>query len=104
MNQPTIAETLARFPLSRVSEEFHDEMLGCLPPVHMTGVPGFFISEAVTDRIHAHFVAWNGRFYGAYANLADRDGPTGPITAARIEEFDRDNPDPKILDWYPKAS
>ena len=47
-NDAAIAEILARFPLSRVSEAFHDEMLGVLPPVHVRGMPGFLVSEAVS--------------------------------------------------------
>ena len=46
-NDAAIAELLARFPLSRVSEAFHDDMLSVLPPVHVRGMPGFLVSEAV---------------------------------------------------------
>jgi hypothetical protein len=48
--------TLAQFPLSRVTEVFHDEMLGVLPPAHIRGAAGFFVSEAVAEDIHAQFV------------------------------------------------
>ena len=34
------AKTLARFPLSRVTEAFHDDMLGVLPPGHISGMHG----------------------------------------------------------------
>jgi hypothetical protein len=91
---------LARFPLSRVSEEFHDEMLGVLPPVHIARrMAGFFVSEAVTDDVHAQFVE--------PATAAS----TGPMSRCRdprdldhhaaIAAFDAAHPDPPVLDWYP---
>ena len=92
------AAEFARFPLSRVSEAFHDEMLGVLPPVHCRGAAGFFVSEAVTGDVHAQFVACNGRFYGAYVALRDR---ATWITHAAIAAFDAAHPDPPVLDWYP---
>lgn len=92
------AATLARFPLSRVSEAFHDDMLGVLPPLHFKGVPGFFVSEAVTEDIHAHFVCCAGRFYGGYAALRD---PGTHITHARIAAFEAAHPDAAELAWYP---
>ena len=92
---------LARFPLSRVSEAFFDDMLGVLPPAHIAGVPGFFVSEAVCDDVHAQFVAAGGRFYGGYVGLKDR---AGLITHARIAEFDTAHPDAVELAWYPDSS
>lgn len=91
---------LARFPLSRVSEAFFDEMLGVLPPAHIAGVPGFFVTEAVSEDIHAQFVAAGGRFYGGYVGLKDR---AGIITHARIAEFEAPYPDTVELAWYPDA-
>ena len=91
---------LARFPLSRVSEAFFDDMLGVLPPAHIAGVPGFFITEAVCDDVHAQFVHAGGRFYGGYVGLADR---AGLITHARIAEFDAAHPDAVELAWYPDS-
>ena len=92
------AALLARFTLSRVSEAFHDDMLGVLPPVHIQGMPGFLVSEAVTEDVHAQFVERGGRFYGAYVALRD---PATWITRADITAFDIDHPDPQVLDWYP---
>ena len=89
---------LARFPLSRVSEAFFDDMLGVLPPAHIAGVPGFFVSEAVCDDVHAQFVAAGSRFYGGYVGLKDR---AGLITPARIAAFDAAHPDAVELAWYP---
>lgn len=89
---------LARFPLSRVSEAFHDDMLGVLPPAHILGVPGFFVIEAVIDDVHAQFVCREGRFYGGYVALKD---PATYITWARIDAFDAAHPDPPVLAWYP---
>ena len=91
---------LARFPLSRVSEAFFDDMLGVLPPAHIAGVPGFFVIEAVSEDIHAQFVAVGGRFYGAYVGLKDR---TGLITHTRIAEFEAAHPDAVELAWYPDS-
>ena len=98
VSDPERAAALARFPLSRVSEAFHDEMLGVLPPVHMRGAAGFFVSEAVTDDVHAQFVEHRSRFYGAYVALRD---PATWITQAVIAAFDAAHPDPPVLDWYP---
>lgn len=89
---------LASFPLSRVSEAFFDEMLGVLPPAHIAGLPGFFVTEAVSDDVHAQFVAAGGRFYGGYVGLRDR---AGLITHARIAEFEVAQPDAVELAWYP---
>lgn len=97
----TIADLLARFPLSRVSQAFHDDMLGVLPPVHIQGLSGFLISEAVAEDVHAQFVERGGRFYGAYVAVRD---PTTWITHAVIAAFDGDHPDPPVLDWYPDAT
>lgn len=93
------AATLARFPLSRVTEAFHDEMLGILPPGQIVGMPGFFVAEAVTGDIHAQFVPCNGRFYGGYVALGD---PTTWITHARIAAFDAEQPNAEELAWYPE--
>ena len=95
-----IAELLARFPLSRVSEAFHDDMLGVLPPVHVRGMPGFLVSEAVAEDVHAQFVEHRGRFYGAYVALRS---PATWITHAAIAAFDASHPDPPVLAWYPDA-
>ena len=92
------AALLARFPLSRVSEAFFEDMLGVLPPAHIQGVPGFFVTEAVSEDVHAHFVPAGGRFYGAYVALGD---PATFITYARIAAFDAVNPPPPVLSWYP---
>lgn len=92
---------LARFPLSRVSESFFDDMLGVLPPAHIAGLPGFFVIEAVSEDIHAQFVAAGGRVYGGYVGLKDY---AGLITHARIAEFDTAHPDAVELAWYPDSS
>lgn len=92
------AKTLARFPLSRVTEAFHDDVLGVLPPGHISGMPGFFVSEAVDEDIHAQFVHCNGRFYGGYVALRD---PSTWITRARIAAFDAAHGHAVELAWYP---
>jgi hypothetical protein len=100
-NDAAIAELLARFPLSRVSEAFHDDMLGVLPPVHIRGMPGFLVSEAVAEDVHAQFVERGGRFYGAYVALRS---PATWITHAAIAAYDVSHSDPPVLDWYPDAA
>ncbi len=98
VSDPERAAALARFPLSRVSEAFHDEMLGVLPPVHMRGAAGFFVSEAVTNDVHAQFVEHRSRFYGAYVLCAiPRPGSPNP----RLPCSTRPIPIPPVLDWYP---
>ena len=92
------ARTLAQFPLSRVTEVFHDEMLGVLPPVHIRGAVGFFVSEAVAEDIHAQFVHRDGRFYGGYVALND---PETWISSACIAAYDAANPNAAELAWYP---
>jgi hypothetical protein len=91
-----LACALASFPLSRVTKEFHDEMLGVLPPVHIKGVPGFFVSEALTDGIHAQFVNLVG-----YAAI---NHPPSHITYKKIAAFEAASPDPPILTWYPELA
>ena len=95
------AELLARFPLSRVSEAFFDDMLGVLPPAHIAGVPGFFVTEAVSEDIHSQFVHAGGRFYGACVALRS---PASWITHAAIAAFDLGHPYPPVLDWYPQPA
>src|SRR3546814_12680903 len=57
----TRAETLASFPLSRITQRFYDAMLGVLPQQYIKGVAGFFLSEAATQNIHAQFIVHGGR-------------------------------------------
>ena len=95
---PSREAVLASFPLSRVTEAFFHEMLGVLPPAHITGVPGFFVTEAVSEDIHAQFAHAGGRFYGGYVGLRDR---AGLITHARIAAFDAAHPDAVEHAWYP---
>ena len=92
---------LTSFPLSRVSEAFFDDMLGVLPPAHIAGVPGFFVTEPVSEDIHAQFVHRDGRFYGGYVALRD---PETWITSARIAAYDVDNPYAVELAWYPDGA
>ena len=94
------AETLALFPLSRITRRFYEAMLGVLPPQYMSGVAGFFLSEAVTERIHAQFIEYNGRTYGGYADLARetrRIWTIADIVALESQAGDRT----PTLDWFP---
>ncbi len=101
--QAYLAESKARalksFPLSRVTEDFHDQMLEVLPPAYRKGAPGFFIIEAATDDVHAQFVAYRGKFYGGYVELSK---PETYITREAIEAFETANPEAPILTWYPE--
>lgn len=91
---------LKGFPLSRVTEDFHDRMLESLPPIQMSGVPGFFVSEAYTDNVHAQFVHYRGRFYGAYVDVTD---PESRIGRERIAAFHAEHSDDEPLTWYPEV-
>ncbi len=96
---------LTSFPLSRVTADFHDQMLHCLPPVHRRGIPGFFVSEAQTESVHAQFVKHQGQHYGAFVDVTlDPTDPEGPITIAKIDAW-RANPDNAdgrpALTWFP---
>lgn len=64
-----IAAALERFPLSRVTGEFYDEMLNVLPPRYMRGSPGWFVCEAEVASVHAQFIEWKGHYYGGNADL-----------------------------------
>jgi hypothetical protein len=33
---------------AHVSQEEFDDMLGCVPPIYVTGLPGFLVGEAIT--------------------------------------------------------
>ncbi len=92
---------LQGFPLSRVTREFHDAQLNCLPPVYRRGTPGFFISEAYTERVHAQFAEYRGNFYGAYVDI---DDPQSVIDQRKLEAFHALHQDDEPLSWYPDLS
>jgi hypothetical protein len=81
-----------------VSEAFHDDMLGVLPPVHIRGMAGFVVSEAVSEDVHAQFVQHGKRFYGAYVALRD---PSTWITLGSIAAYEAAHPGAAELAWYP---
>jgi len=90
---------LARFPLTRVSEQFYDAQLTELPPIYLKNGPGFVVSEAVINRIHAQFFEWRGRFYAGYANLGS---PRKVWTYEDAEALEcRPESEKPTLDWYP---
>lgn len=93
-------ETLASFPLSRITPRFYDAMLGVLPPQYIRGAAGFFLSEAVTQSIHAQFIAYGERTYGGYADLA-RDSRKIWTIADIIELECRIDESTSTLDWFP---
>ena len=96
------ARTMQTFPLSRVTAGFYEDMLGVLPPIYRRGQPGFFVSEAATQSIHAQFIEYNGRHYGGYADIS----PGGRCWShADIDAFEAvaDETTPTI-GWYPPDS
>ena len=93
------ARTMQTFPLSRVTVGFYEDMLGVLPPIYRRGQPGFFVSEAATQAVHAQFIEYNGRHYGSYANIS----PGGRCWShADIDVLETMADDTKLtLAWYP---
>lgn len=51
---------------AQVSEAEHDEMLGCVPPIFVKGVPGFLVGEPLTGDAR-------GTVYANYYRSADGD-------------------------------
>ena len=94
--------TLRSFPLSRVTEQFHDDMLGVLPPVYRRGHPGFFISEAATQSVHAQFIAYNGRYYGGYADISSGGRCWTHADIDALEASAEANT--PTLSWYPQPT
>lgn len=94
------SETLASFPLSRITQRFYDAMLNALPPQYLRGAPGFFLSEAATLNIHAQFISHGGCTYGGYADLSRE---TRKIwTLADIQTLEAGADETTVtLDWYP---
>lgn len=96
------ASTLASFPLSRISRRFYETMLEILPPQYVSGAAGFFMSEAVTQGVHAQFIEYDGQTYGGYADLArstSKIWTTADIIALERELDGHGAP----LDWFPDA-
>lgn len=96
----TRAETLASFPLSRITQRFYDAMLGVLPPQYIKGVAGFFLSEAATQNIHAQFIVHGGCTYGGYADLARESRKIWTI-ADVLELESRAGARTLTFDWFP---
>ena len=94
------AETLASFPLSRITRRFYEAMLGVLPPQSVWGTAGFFLSEAATQSVHAQFIEFNGRTYGGYADLARESRKTWTIADIVALEAGADE-HTVTLDWFP---
>ena len=42
-------------PAAYVDESEFDDMLGCVPPVYVKGLPGFLVGEALTGNVFAHY-------------------------------------------------
>lgn len=61
---------------SQVSEDEYNEMLGCVPPIHVKGVPGFLVGEALTGdhrgTVYAnYFVSRDGVYCARYHCVED---------------------------------
>jgi hypothetical protein len=93
------AKALAEFPLSRVTEDFYEQMLNVLPPIHKRGCAGFFVSEALTLNVYTQFIAHAGRHYGGHADLSP-GGKTWALADIEALEASRDPATPP-LSWYP---
>ncbi|QEH80970.1 hypothetical protein EIK56_23845 [Sphingomonas sp. C8-2] len=95
-----VARTLAKFPLTRVTERFYTHMLGILPPIYSRFNPGWFVGEAVVERVYTQFIEHNGRFYAGYANL----GPGGRRwQIADIESLEATGRATEV-DWFPSET
>lgn len=94
------AETLASFPLSRITRRFYDAMIGVLPPQYLRGAAGFFLSEAATQSIHAQFIEHDDRTYGGYADLARDSRKIWTVDDIVELECHADESTP-TLDWFP---
>jgi hypothetical protein len=88
---------LGEFNLSEISEDFHDQMLNCLPPMHRPDSMGFFMCEYTSGSITNQFVRYNGRYYGAAVDMADR---ATWITPEKIQAL---QPAPALA-WFPKGA
>ena len=88
------AHWLGEFPLSEITEEFHDEMLNVLPPMYRQGAAGFFMCEMTSGSITSQFCRIDGRYYGAAVDLADR---STWISREKVEALPADR---KRLEWF----
>lgn len=85
---------LEQFPLCEITEDFHDQMLNCLPPMHRTGAMGFFMVEMTSGSVTTQFVGYKGKRYGAAVDLCNR---STWITPEKIERLEPAEP----LTWFP---
>jgi len=55
---------------AEVTESEYWEMLECLPPKYVRGVPGFLVCEAITEdergTVYANYFERGGRFWARY--------------------------------------
>lgn len=52
-----------------ITEENYYGMLECLPPIYVSGVSGFMMSEAQNGDLRAGFVEKLGRFFACYSTM-----------------------------------
>lgn len=92
------AKNLAQFPLTEITEDFYDQMHDVLPPLHIRGCAGFFVSEAVTETVYSQLIEWNGRFFAGYADIA-ADGRVWTI--ADVQRIISDPSKSEPIEWFP---
>lgn len=95
-----VERTMAKFPLTRVTQRFYEHMLGVLPPIYSRFSPGWFVSEAVVQRVYTQFIEHNGRYYAGYANLG---ADPKCWTIADIEALEATGNATEV-DWFPEGS
>jgi len=96
-----VERTMAKFPLTRVTERFYEHMLGILPPIYSRFSPGWFVSEPVVQRVYTQFIEHKGRFYAGYANLSMTDRKCWTI--ADIEALEASGNVTEV-DWFTEDS
>ncbi|PNU05462.1 hypothetical protein A8V01_16625 [Novosphingobium guangzhouense] len=96
-----VERTMAKFPLTRVTQRFYDHMLGILPPIYSRFSPGWFVSEPVVQRVYMQFIEHKGRFYAGYANLSMTDRKCWTI--ADIEALEASGNITEV-DWFSEDS
>lgn len=85
------------FKLAEITEEFHAEMLNCLPPMHRRGAMGFFMCEMTTGTLTSQFASYRGKYHGACVDLRK---PETWITPEKIDALESAAP----LTWFPKGA
>ncbi|MFD2138469.1 hypothetical protein ACFSLT_30235 [Novosphingobium resinovorum] len=70
------------------------------PPIYSRFNPGWFVGEAVVERVYTQFIEHNGRFYAGYANL----GPGGRRWQLDDIEALEATGTATEVDWFPSET